>query len=113
MAVTQSALVSTDALAEGLAENAWVVIDASWHMPDTGRDGRAEYEAGHIPGALFFDIDEVSDASSDLPHMLPSEDRFAEAVERLGIRNEDAALIYAGTRRHGGWHRTERQKRLR
>ncbi|MBN66783.1 MAG: 3-mercaptopyruvate sulfurtransferase [Rickettsiales bacterium] len=96
MAVTQSALVSTDALAEGLAENAWVVIDASWHMPDTGRDGRAEYEAGHIPGALFFDIDEVSDASSDLPHMLPSEDRFAEAVERLGIRNEDAVLVYDG-----------------
>ena len=94
MAANKSALVSTDALAEGLADNAWVVVDASWHMPSTGRNGRAEYEAGHIPGALFFDIDEVSDASCDLPHMLPSEDRFAEAVERLGIRNDDAVLVY-------------------
>ena len=56
------------------------VLDASWHMPDTGRDPNAEFRAAHIPGALRFDIDEIADTSSALPHTLPSPEAFAAAV---------------------------------
>ena len=64
-------LVSTDWLARHLGEPALVVVDASWYLAAMNRSGRAEYEAGHIPGAVFWDLDELSDRSSPLPHMLP------------------------------------------
>ncbi len=63
--------VSTQWLADHLDAPDLVVFDASWHMPAAGRDARAEYLAGHIPGAVFFDIDGVADHSTNLPHMLP------------------------------------------
>ena len=78
-------LVSTDWLAEHLGDAGLVVLDGSWHMPADGRDAKTEYAAAHIPGAVFFDIDAISDHASDLPHMLPAPPDFATAVRRLGV----------------------------
>ena len=63
--------VSTEWLAAHLGEPDLGVIDASWHLPPTGRNGEAEFREGHIPGAVFFNIDIIADTSSGLPHMLP------------------------------------------
>ena len=87
-------LVSTDWLADHLSDPDLVVIDASWHLPGGGRDARAEYEATHIPGAVFFDIDAIADTSNPLPHMLPSAAQFAEAVGALGIGNDNRIVVY-------------------
>jgi thiosulfate/3-mercaptopyruvate sulfurtransferase len=89
-------LVSTDWLLAHLADPDLVVIDASWHMPATGRDGRREFLAGHIPGAAFFDLDAVSDQTSPLPHMLPSPEDFASAMGALGVRNDMRVVVYDG-----------------
>jgi thiosulfate/3-mercaptopyruvate sulfurtransferase len=86
--------VSTQWLAGNLAAPGVRVFDASWHMPAAGRDPRAEYLAGHIPGAVFFDIDGVADHSTDLPHMLPSPEVFAAEMRRLGFRDGMHAVIY-------------------
>ncbi|GAA3896663.1 3-mercaptopyruvate sulfurtransferase [Sphingomonas limnosediminicola] len=87
-------LVSTEWLAEHLGEPDLVVVDASWHMPSTGRSGRAEFLDQHIPGARFLDIDEVSDRSNPAPHMLPSAEVFGEAMERIGVGREDRIVVY-------------------
>ena len=89
-------LVSTGWLAAHLADPDLVVIDASWHMPATKRDGRREFLAGHIPGAVFFDLDAVSDHTSPLPHMLPSPQDFASAMEVLGVSNDMRVVVYDG-----------------
>ena len=89
-------LVSTGWLAAHLADPDLVVLDASWHMPATGRDGRREFLAGHIPGAAFFDLDAVSDQTSPLPHTLPSPDDFASAMEALGVSNDKRVVVYDG-----------------
>ena len=69
-------LVSTQWLAAHLQDPELRVLDASWYLPAMGRDARAEYDAAHIPGARFFDIDEISDLHSDLPHMVPPQEKF-------------------------------------
>ena len=89
-----SSLVSPDWLARHLNEPGLRVIDASWHLPSAGRDAASEFEQGHIPGAVFFDIDRVVDPDSALPHTLPSEDDFASAASALGIGNDDHVVIY-------------------
>ena len=61
------------------------IVDASWHLPAMQRDARAEFLEGHIPGAQFFDIDELSDTASALPHMLPSPEKFSSRMRKLGI----------------------------
>ncbi|MDZ4675058.1 MAG: 3-mercaptopyruvate sulfurtransferase [Gemmatimonadota bacterium] len=78
-------LVSTDWLADALGRPGLVVIDASWYLPHQGRDAIAEFHAGHIPAARFFDLDATSDPESDLPHMLPTPEHFATAMSALGI----------------------------
>jgi thiosulfate/3-mercaptopyruvate sulfurtransferase len=83
---------STDWLAEHRDEV--VVVDGSWHLPTTGRSGRAEYDAAHIPGAVFFDIDAIADTSNPLPHMLPSAEVFAKAVGALGIDEKQTIVVY-------------------
>lgn len=88
------ALVSTVWLVEHLGEPDLVVVDSSWHMPASGRGGRDEYLAAHIPGARFLDIDAVSDRSNPAPHMLPSARDFAAAMERLGIGSTDRIIVY-------------------
>ncbi len=87
-------LVSTDWLADHIGDPDIVVIDGSWHLAGRGRDARAEYEAEHIPGAVFFDIDAIADTSIPLPHMLPSAETFAEAVGALGIGNDNTIVVY-------------------
>src|SRR4051794_37074257 len=89
-----ASLVSTEWLAEHLGKPDLVVVDASWHMPATGRSGRDEFLASHIPGARFLDIDEVSDRSNPAPHMLPSAEQFGAAMERLGIGSGDGIVVY-------------------
>ena len=87
-------LVSTDWLAEHLGDPDLVVLDGSWHMPAEGRDAKAEYAAAHIPGAVFFDIDGISDHASDLPHMLPPPQAYATAVRRLGVQPGSTIVAY-------------------
>jgi len=86
--------VSPASLAERLDAPDLVIFDASWHMPAAGRDARAEFLAGHIPGAQFFDIDAVADPSTDLPHMLPKPDVFAAEMRRLGFGDGMQAVVY-------------------
>jgi thiosulfate/3-mercaptopyruvate sulfurtransferase len=73
-----------------------VVVDGSFYLPAMKRDPAAEYLAGHIPGAVRFDIDEIADKSIPLPHMLPSPEQFAQAVGRLGISDRDTIVVYDG-----------------
>jgi thiosulfate/3-mercaptopyruvate sulfurtransferase len=87
-------LVSTAWLKERLGSPDIRIIDASWHMPATGRNPRAEFEESHIPGAVFFDIDEIADTSSTLPHMLPSPEKFASRVRKLGIGDGSTVVAY-------------------
>jgi thiosulfate/3-mercaptopyruvate sulfurtransferase len=87
-------LVTTEWLADHLGNPDLVVVDSSWHMPASGRSGRDEYLAAHIPGARFFDIDEVSDRSDPAPHMLPTADEFGPTMERLGIGRSDRIIVY-------------------
>jgi len=87
-------LVSTDWLAERQRDRAVAVVDGSYFLPTQNRDARAEYLAGHIPGAAFFDIEAISDHSTDLPHMLPGPRQFGEAVGALGIGDGDSVVVY-------------------
>ena len=87
-------LVSTEWLADHAGEPRLTIVDSSWHMPATGRSGRDEFLQGHIPGARFLDIDEVRDTANPAPHMLPTADEFATAMERLGIGSEDRIVVY-------------------
>jgi thiosulfate/3-mercaptopyruvate sulfurtransferase len=90
------ALVSTAWLATHLGEPDLRVVDATWYLPHLKRDARAEHHQAHIPGAVFFDIDEVKDTRNPLPHMLPSADEFARAVGALGIGAGDRIVTYGG-----------------
>ena len=87
-------LVGTDWLAANLAAPDLVVIDGSWHMPATGRNARAEHQEKRIPGAVFFDIDEISDETSPLPHMLPSTVKFSSRMRKLGIGDGARIVVY-------------------
>ena len=89
-------LVSTAWLAERLGSAEVEVVDATWFMPGEPRTGADAYAAGHIPGAVFFDIDAISDRGSALPHMLPAADAFAEAAGALGLRRDLTIVIYDG-----------------
>jgi thiosulfate/3-mercaptopyruvate sulfurtransferase len=86
--------VSTDWLAEHLGEPGLGVIDASWHLPPTGRNGAAEFRAQHIPGAVFFDIDAIADVESGLPHMLPDAHKFAQEMGALGLGDGMHFVVY-------------------
>lgn len=89
-------VVSTEWLADHLNDPDLRVIDASWYLPAMGRDARAEYAAGHIPGARFFDIDEISDQRSDLPHMAPPVEKFISRMRAMGIGDGHQVVIYDG-----------------
>ncbi|KAL5543735.1 hypothetical protein UlMin_007519 [Ulmus minor] len=89
-------VVSVDWLHTNLKDPDLKVLDASWYMPDEQRNPIQEYQVAHIPGALFFDIDGISDRTSKLPHMLPSEEAFGAAVSALGIDNKDDLVVYDG-----------------
>jgi thiosulfate/3-mercaptopyruvate sulfurtransferase len=86
--------VTTEWLAKHLDEPDVRVVDGTWHMPQANRDARAEFEAAHIPGAVFFDIDAIADRATSLPHMLPSAAQFAASVGELGISNGHRIVVY-------------------
>ena len=94
MLQTKTWLTETDELARELDAPDLVIIDASWHMPDEGKDAHAEYLAEHIPGALFFDIDEIADTKSSLPHMLPPPEKFSSRMRSMGIGDGSRIVIY-------------------
>jgi thiosulfate/3-mercaptopyruvate sulfurtransferase len=87
-------LVSTQWLAENLAQPGLVALDSSVFMPSSGRDGRAEFLAAHIPGARFLDVEELSDKANPAPHMLPSAEVFGQAMEALGVNRDDRIVVY-------------------
>ncbi len=87
-------LVTPEALAAMLGDPQLRIFDATFHVPVLGRDAHAEYLAAHLPGARFFDIDTIADHTTDLPHMLPPSDRFAEIVAALGVSNGDRIVVY-------------------
>ncbi len=89
-------LVSTDWLSQHLNDPDLRIIDGSWYLPDAGRDPRVEYEAAHIPGARFVDLDELSDNRSDLPHMAPPPEKFMSRMRALGIGDGHQVVIYDG-----------------
>lgn len=93
-------LVSTDWLEAELGAPDLRVIDATVFLPGSGRDARAEYEAMHIPGAVFFDIDELSDDASNLPHMLPPEHKFASRMQSLGLGDGNRFVVYDNSPLH-------------
>lgn len=87
-------VVSTEWLAEHLHAPDIVIIDASWHLPAAKRDAKAEFQAARIPGAQFFDIDDISDTNTTLPHMLPSPEKFASRMRKLGIGDGKKVIAY-------------------
>ena len=91
-----SPLVEVDWLAANIEARDLVVLDASWYLPATQRDGRAEFLEEHIPGAAYFDIDAIADHATALPHMLPDAESFARAVGALGVGDGDRVVVYDG-----------------
>jgi thiosulfate/3-mercaptopyruvate sulfurtransferase len=89
-------LVSTDWLAENLGEPDLRILDASWYLPTQDRDPKAEFDAAHIPGARFFDIDNVSDSNSDLPHMAPPVEKFMSRMRAMGVGDGHRVVVYDG-----------------
>jgi len=89
-----SHFVTADWLLRHIDDPDVIAVDGSWHMPAAGRSGRADYVAGHVPGAVFFDLDAIADTASPLPHMLPTPEAFAAAVGALGIRETQTIVVY-------------------
>ncbi len=87
-------LVETEWLHERLSSPGLVIIDASWTMPGEPRTGGELYREAHIPGALFFDIDEIADTSSSLPHMLPAPEKFASRMHKMGVGDGMKIVVY-------------------
>jgi len=89
-------VVSPDWVQKQLHSPEFVIVDAAWYLPAQKRNGAEEYASGHIPGAVFFDQDAIADHSVALPHTLPSPQKFAEAVGKLGISDTDTIVVYDG-----------------
>jgi thiosulfate/3-mercaptopyruvate sulfurtransferase len=97
-AASPTGLVSTAWLAEHLDAPDLKVVDATWYLPTLQRDARAEYAEAHIPGAVYFDIDDIADEHGALPHMLPSPAKFSSRVRRLGLGDGTRIVIYDANR---------------
>jgi thiosulfate/3-mercaptopyruvate sulfurtransferase len=96
MSETSPFVVSADWLQERLGTPGLTIVDGSWYLPAHKRDGRAEYNAAHIPGAVFFDQDQVVDADSELPHTMPRPGVFAQFASSMGIDEKDTIVVYDG-----------------
>ncbi|MEC8196572.1 MAG: rhodanese-like domain-containing protein, partial [Pseudomonadota bacterium] len=90
-------LVSTEWLAAHLKDPDLRILDASWYLPDMGRNGREEFAEAHIPGARFFDIDDISDGRSDLPHMVPPVEKFMSRLRAMGVGDGHQVVVYDGS----------------
>ncbi|WP_373087074.1 3-mercaptopyruvate sulfurtransferase [Sneathiella sp.] len=95
--VNPSSLVSTEWLSKHASGPDVRIVDASWYMPATKRDPRAEYDEEHIPGAVFFDINDISDTDNSLPHMVPSPEKFSSRMRKLGLGDGNRIVIYDGS----------------
>lgn len=91
---TKTWIVETQWLADHLDAPDLVIFDGSWHLPGSGRDAKAEYLAEHIPGALFFDIDDLVDETNPLPHMLPPTPKFASRMKKIGVGDGMRIVVY-------------------
>jgi thiosulfate/3-mercaptopyruvate sulfurtransferase len=89
-------LVSTEWLAQHVEAPDIRIADASWYLPQAGRDARAEYASAHIPRAVFFDIDDLSDEASALPHMLAPAAKFASRLRKIGLGDGNLIVVYDG-----------------
>lgn len=89
-------VVSADWVEKNLGAPGFRIVDASFYLPAQKRNAAEEYAAGHIPGAVLFDHDAIADHSTDLPHMVPAPEVFAEAVGKMGISQADTIVIYDG-----------------
>lgn len=93
-------LISAADLQARLEKGGVQLIDASYFLPEHGRDAREEYEAGHLPGAVFLDLDEVSDQNTSLPNMLPTAEYFAARMESLGVSRDQPNIVYDNSPLH-------------
>ncbi|HYJ82185.1 MAG TPA: 3-mercaptopyruvate sulfurtransferase [Allosphingosinicella sp.] len=93
-------LVTTEWLEKELQASDLRIVDSTWCLPADGRDPRAEYEAEHIPGAVFLDLDEVSDSSNPVPHMVPPEPKFASRMASLGLGDGQRFVVYDNSPLH-------------
>ena len=96
MSETNSFFVTADWLQQRLEQPGLSIVDGSWYLPAQKRDARVEYDAGHIPGAVFFDHEQVVDPDSDLVHTLPPPDIFARFAGSMGISADDTIIVYDG-----------------
>lgn len=96
MSETSRYVIAPEELQSRLGQPGLKIVDASWYLPAQGRDQRAEYRAAHIPGATFFDQDEIADTSTGLPHSIPSPAVFASRVGAMGISEKDEIVVYDG-----------------
>ena len=94
MSQAKTWLIETEELARDLGAPDLVIIDATWYMPNEDKDAHAEYLDEHIPGALFFDIDEIADTKSTLPHMLPPPEKFSSRMRAMGIGDGSRIVVY-------------------
>jgi len=92
-----TSLVSTEWLSQHLSAPDIRIVDASWYLPNENRDPKAEFKQCHIPGAVFFDIDEISDSDTDLPHMIPSPEKFSSKMRKLGLGDGNRIVVYDGS----------------
>ena len=94
MSTPKTWLIETDELERELDAPDFVIIDATWYMPGEGKNAHEDYLSEHIPGALFFDIDEIADTDSALPHMLPPPEKFSSRMRRMGIGDGQRVVVY-------------------
>lgn len=92
-----SSLVSTEWLSQNMSAPDIRIVDASWYLPGENRDPKAEFAAAHIPGAVFFDIDDIADTDIDLPHMIPAPEKFSSKLRKLGLGDGNRIVVYDGS----------------
>ncbi|WP_025898587.1 3-mercaptopyruvate sulfurtransferase [Sneathiella glossodoripedis] len=92
-----TSLVSTEWLSLNMSAPDIRIVDASWYLPGENRDAKAEFEKAHIPGAVFFDIDEIADTDVDLPHMIPAPEKFSSKLRKLGLGDGNRIVVYDGS----------------
>lgn len=90
-------LIGAAALQDRLDDPALVVLDASWYLPGSGRNARAEFLQAHLPGARFFDLDAASDLVTPLPHMMPPPDQFGAIARACGVSTDSTVVVYDGS----------------
>lgn len=92
--MSNTSLVSTNWLSKNLGDPNIRILDASWHLPNAERNAKEEFKMNHIPGALFFDIDEIADLDIPLPHMMPSNEKMSSRLRAMGIKKTDHVIVY-------------------